>query len=79
MKPCATPLSLMLLLGSACGLALGLGSERYIVTLLYQVKATDPPMLILPALVLTAVAAVAAVPAVIRAWYVDPASMLRVE
>jgi putative ABC transport system permease protein len=65
--------------GSVAGLVLGLASARFMDSLFYQVKATDPPMLILPAFVLTAVAAVAAIPAVIRASQVDPASMLRVE
>jgi ABC-type lipoprotein release transport system permease subunit len=48
-------------------------------SLFYQVKATDPPMLIVPTLVLIAVAILAAIPAVIRASRIDPASMLRVE
>jgi ABC-type lipoprotein release transport system permease subunit len=47
--------------------------------LFYQVKATDPPMLIVPAVILALVAVLAAIPAVIRASRVDPASMLRVE
>ena len=68
-----------LVAGSAAGLALGIASARFMASLLYQVKATDPQMLILPAVILTAVAVLAAIPAVIRASRVDPASMLRVE
>jgi ABC-type antimicrobial peptide transport system permease subunit len=68
-----------LVIGSAAGLALGIASARFMASLFYQVKATDPPMLILPALILTAVAIVASVPAVFRASRIDPASMLRVE
>lgn len=65
--------------GSAAGLTLGIASARFMASLFYQVKATDPPMLIVPTLVLTAVAILAAIPAVVRASRIDPASMLRVE
>ncbi len=69
----------MLLLGSACGLALGLGSAHYIATLLYQVKATDAPMLALPAITILAAALLAALPPVLRAIRIDPSEMLRAE
>ncbi len=69
----------MLLLGSACGLGLGLGSARYIATLLYQVKATDAPMLALPAITILAAALLAALPPVLRALRIDPSEMLRAE
>lgn len=65
--------------GSAAGLTLGIAFARFMAALFYQVKATDPPMLIVPTLALTAAAIVAAIPAVIRASRIDPASMLRVE
>jgi predicted permease len=65
--------------GSVAGLTLGIASARFMASLFYQVKATDPPMLIVPTLVLIAVAILAAIPAVIRASRIDPASMLRVE
>ena len=68
-----------LAIGSAAGLALGIASARFIASQFYQVKATDPPMLIVPAVILALVAVLAAIPAVIRASRVDPASMLRVE
>jgi ABC-type antimicrobial peptide transport system permease subunit len=68
-----------LAIGSAAGLALGVASARFVASLFYQVKATDPPMLIVPAVILALVAVLAAIPAVIRASRVDPASMLRVE
>lgn len=67
------------LLGAAAGLGLGMALVRYIEALLYQVKATDPPMLAFPALMLLAVAFVAALPPVIRAVRIDPAAMLRAE
>jgi putative ABC transport system permease protein len=69
----------MLLAGSACGLALGIGSERYIATLLYQVKATDAPMLALPAFTILTAALLAAFPPVLRAIRIDPSEMLRAE
>ncbi len=69
----------MLLLGAAAGLALGLGSARYIATLLYQVKATDAPMLALPAITILAAALLAALPPVLRAIRIDPSEMLRAE
>src|SRR5260370_2772723 len=68
-----------LAIGSAAGLALGVASARFVASLFYQVKATDPPMLIVPAVILALVAVLAAIPAVIRASRVDPASLLRVE
>jgi len=69
----------MVLAGASAGVALGLGSARYIESLLYEVKATDWGMLALPALILLAVGLVAAVPAVIRAVRIDPAQILRSE
>jgi putative ABC transport system permease protein len=69
----------MLLVGSACGLALGLGSARYIATLLYQVKPTDARMLALPAFTILSAALFAALPPVLRAIGIDPSEMLRAE
>ena len=69
----------VLILGSAAGLGLGMASARFMETLFYQVKASDPSMMILPGTILIAVALLASIPAVIRAVRIDPASMLRVE
>jgi len=69
----------MLILGAGVGLALGIGCERYVETLLYQVKATDVRMLALPTVTILAGALLAAVPPVIRAMRIDPAEMLRAE
>ncbi len=69
----------MLALGSMIGLAIGIASEQYIETLLYQVKATDFRMLALPAATILAAALLAALPPVLRAVRIDPASMLRAE
>jgi predicted permease len=69
----------MVLAGALVGLALGFASVRYIETLLYQVKPTDPRMLALPSLTILAAALLAALPPVIRAVRVDPAKTLRAE
>jgi len=69
----------VLMIGSVAGLVLGMASARFMETLFYQVKASDPSMMILPAAILFAVALIASIPAVIRAVHIDPASMLRVE
>jgi putative ABC transport system permease protein len=69
----------MVLTGAVAGLTLGLLSMRYINTLLYGVKATDPRMLALPALTTLAATLLAALPAVIRALRIDPVAMLRSE
>ncbi|MGO8736373.1 MAG: ADOP family duplicated permease [Terriglobia bacterium] len=69
----------MVLGGALAGLVLGFASARYIQTLLYQVKPTDPRMLALPALTILAAALLAALPPVIHAVRIDPAETLRVE
>jgi predicted permease len=69
----------MVFIGAFAGLALGFAAARYIQTLLYQVKPTDPGMLALPALTILGAALLAALPAVIRAVRIDPAEMLRAE
>jgi predicted permease len=69
----------MVLLGALAGGFLGFTSVRYVQTLLYQVKATDLEMLMLPALAILAAALLAALPPVIRAIRIDPAAMLRSE
>ena len=69
----------MVLAGALAGLALGMASVRYIESLLYQVKATDPAMLALPSLTILAAALLAALPAVIHAVRIDPVTMLRSE
>jgi putative ABC transport system permease protein len=66
------------LLGSCVGLAVGVGLEQYVADLLWNVEATDPAMMAVPALALLA-ALLAAVPEVIRAIRVDPAELLRTD
>jgi hypothetical protein len=69
----------MVIAGALAGLALGMASVPYIEPLLYQVKATDMGVLALPSLTIVGVALLAALPAVIRAVRIDPATTLRSE
>ncbi len=69
----------MVLAGALAGLALGMASARSIEMLFYQVKATDPGVLAIPALTLLVAALLAALPAVIHAVRIDPVTMLRSE
>ena len=69
----------MVVVGALAGLALSLTSARYIESLLYEVKPTDPIVLALPSLTILAATLLAALPAVIRAVSIDPAATLRSE
>jgi predicted lysophospholipase L1 biosynthesis ABC-type transport system permease subunit len=69
----------MVMAGSVVGLALGMASVRYVASLLYGVKGTDPGMLLGPTAVLLAAAGLASLPAVMRAVRIDPVVMLRAE
>ena len=69
----------MIAFGVAAGLAIGVSTEQFIDSLLFQVKATDPAMLIWAAFAIAAAAFLAALPAVIRAIRTDPATLLRSE
>jgi len=69
----------VVLAGALLGILLGSGSVRFIESLLFQVKATDLGVLALPAVIIFAVALLAALPAVMRAVRIDPATMLRSE
>jgi hypothetical protein len=61
------------------GAALGIASVRYVETLLYGVKGSDPVMLTGPASVLLAIALLSALPVIVRASRIDPKIMLRAE
>jgi predicted permease len=69
----------MILLGAIAGIGLGMASVRYIEILLYEVKGTDPGMLLVPSLTILTAASLAALPAVIRAVRINPVEMLRAE
>jgi predicted permease len=72
-------MSIMAAVGIVAGLAVVFATVRFIASLLYEVKSTDLRMAIIPVLVVTGTALIAALPSVIRAVRIDPASMLRVE
>jgi putative ABC transport system permease protein len=65
--------------GLVAGVGLGLASARYMESLFFQVKAWDASTLAIPFAVILAVAAVATVPAVLRALRIDPVEILRAE
>lgn len=67
------------LLGAVVGIGCGILAERYITTLLYQVRATDPEMLAVPLALLFAAALLAVMPPALRATRTDPARTLRAE
>jgi putative ABC transport system permease protein len=69
----------MVFAGACVGVVLGLASARYIESLFFEVKATDPGMLAIPSLTIAAAALLAALPAVIHAVRIDPVTMLRSE
>ena len=65
--------------GSVVGLAAGVAFGRFVEALLFQVTPTDIVSLAVPIGVLTVAAALAALPAAIRAVRIDPAKTLRPE
>lgn len=65
--------------GAILGFGTGMAAERYVATLLYQVRATDPAMLVGPLALLLAVALAALAPPAFRAIRMDPAKTLRAE
>jgi predicted lysophospholipase L1 biosynthesis ABC-type transport system permease subunit len=69
----------MVIAGLAAGVGLGLASARYMDSLFFQVKASDATMLAFPSAVILAVAAVATVPAILRALRIEPVEILRAE
>lgn len=69
----------MVLVGAVAGVVAGIGSARYVGTLLFGIKPTDLAVLAIPSIAILAAALLTAVPAVIRALRTDPVAMLRVE
>jgi predicted permease len=74
-----TDVCAVVLAGLSLGIVLGIASVQYIGALLFEVKATDVGVLALPAAAISAVALVAALPAIVRAVRTDPVVMLRAE
>ena len=69
----------MVLTGAAAGLALGLIGERYVEALFFEVKATDPSMLVMPWAAIIAAALLASIVPVTRALLINPVRMLRAD
>ena len=69
----------MVVMGAAAGLALGLIGQRYVEPLFFQVKATDPSMLVWPWATMLAAALLASIVPVIRALRINPVRMLRAD
>ncbi len=74
-----TRVAAMVAAGGLAGVIFALACERYVETLLYGVRASDPAMLVFPAGVLLMAALLAVLPAVRRAVMIDPSIMLRAE
>lgn len=74
-----TALAATIAVGAGAGLALGISAERFIATLLFGVKATDPRMVAWATLTIVGAAALAALPAVLRAVWINPSTLLRPE
>jgi predicted permease len=66
-------------LGSVIGVAAGLACERFVESLLFEIKATDPAALVTPIATLAGAAVLAALPPAVRAVRIDPAQTLRNE
>ena len=73
------PLLAMLSLGSVIGLAGGLAFGHVVQTLLFGVRVMHPATMIAPVLTLVSAAALAALPAAVRAVGTDPAATLRTD
>ncbi|HTP70243.1 MAG TPA: ABC transporter permease [Dongiaceae bacterium] len=69
----------MVLAGIVAGIALGFVAVKPIEALFYGVSATDFGTLTAPILIILFASVLAALPPVLRAIHIDPASMLRVE
>jgi predicted permease len=63
--------------GAVAGAGAGLTLARYVQALLYNVKASDTPALVVPSIILVVAALLAALPAAVRAARIDPSAMLR--
>jgi predicted permease len=75
----AVGISLAVMVGAFAGLVIGMASQRFVQSLLYQVSATDVGVLALPGLMILVVLSIAAIPAIFRAIQVDPVTMLRTD
>ena len=68
------------MLGSGIGLCAGLGSQRYLTSLLFEVSASDPASLLQPAAIVLAVAtALACAGPIVRALRTDITATIRAQ
>lgn len=67
----------MVCFGLAIGIVGGMACERFVESLLFEVKATDPVMVVVPVLTLLGAGLLAALPPAIRAVKTDPLQTLR--
>jgi putative ABC transport system permease protein len=73
------PILATIVIGAVAGLAAGVFCSPYLAELFYEVHPTDVSILAFPALAITAAAALASIPSVLRAIHTDPAQILRSE
>jgi predicted permease len=79
LRSVTAPAFLMVVCGTGAGLLLGRAAEHYIETLLHGVTASDPAVLLVPAVVLAAAALLSALAPTLRAIRIDPVQTLRSE
>jgi putative ABC transport system permease protein len=73
------PLFLMISIGAVAGLAAGVAGGRFVESLLFGVRATEPFAVVAPLAALFGAAAMAALPAALRASRLNPSKALRSE
>jgi putative ABC transport system permease protein len=73
------PSMIMVLAGIFVGVGISLVAERSIRAILFDVRASDPASLAIPALMILGTVIAASLPAIIRAVRIDPTKMLRLE
>jgi ABC-type antimicrobial peptide transport system permease subunit len=78
-KPLLSGFAIAVVLGTVCGVALGMGSARFIESLLYEVKPTSASLIAVPGIIILLTLGAAALPALLHALKVDPLKMLRAE
>jgi putative ABC transport system permease protein len=78
-RPIVSGISFAIAIGTVIGLTLGLMSTRYVTSLLYQVKGSDPIQLAAPCVLILSAAIIAAAPAIVRALSINPVDLLRTE
>jgi predicted permease len=71
--------ALVVAAGTLSGVGAALFSQRYVASLLYEVRGTDPSVLGAPALMLLAVVAGSAMPPIFRALHLNPVEILRMD